>query len=342
MRRLEDKGVLLACGLTLLFYRPQVGAIDVAALLTAVTLCALGSYCGERFRLAAGILYPALCCLNGAFLPFLPALAYDGFSGRRRLLYGLWLAPVLLRLGTVPPALTVSVLVFTGAALLLGLRTQGLLRYRSQYQEAQDGARELSLHLERQNRELLDKQDYEVRLATLNERNRIAREIHDNVGHLLSRSLLQVGALQVVNRDETVRQGLDTVRDTLSGAMDSIRRSVHDLHDESVDLHMQLDYDSGEMDRGLKLAFLAIVREALSNVMRHSDATMASVTVREHPALYQLIIRDNGTRRPESDGRGIGLSNMADRVEAYRGTFRIDRDAGFKLFISIPKEGVRP
>ena len=204
MRRLADKGILLACGLTLLFYRPQVGAIDVAALLTAVTLCALGSYCGERFRLAAGILYPALCCLNGAFLPFLPALTYDGFSGRRRLLYGLWLAPVLLRLGTVPPALTVSVLVFTGAALLLGLRTQGLLRYRSQYQEAQDGARELSLHLERQNRELLDKQDYEVRLATLNERNRIAREIHDNVGHLLSRSLLQVGALQVVNRDETV------------------------------------------------------------------------------------------------------------------------------------------
>lgn len=195
-----------------------------------------------------------------------------------------------------------------------------------------------------------------MRLATLNERNRIAREIHDNVGHLLSRSLLQVGALQVVNRDETVRQGLDTVRDTLSGAMDSIRRSVHDLHDESVDLHMQLeamlrdftfcpvklDYDSGEMERGLKLAFLSIVREALSNVMRHSDATMASVTVREHPALYQLIIRDNGTRRPESDGRGIGLSNMADRVEAYRGTFRIDRDAGFKLFISIPKEGVRP
>lgn len=111
--------------MTLLFYRRQVGAIDVAALLTAVTLCALGSYCGERFRLAAGILYPALCCLNGAFLPFLPALTYDGFSGRRRLLYGLWLAPVLLRLGTVPPALTVSVLVFTGAALLLGLQHPG-------------------------------------------------------------------------------------------------------------------------------------------------------------------------------------------------------------------------
>lgn len=256
-------------------------------------------------------------------------LAYDGFTGGRRLLYGLWLAPVLVRLGTVPPALTLSVLVFTGAALLLGLRTQGLLRYRSRYQEAQDGARELSLHLERKNRELMDKQDYEVRLATLNERNRIAREIHDNVGHLLSRSLLQVGALQVVNRDETVRQGLDTVRQTLSGAMDSIRRSVHDLHDESVDLQMQLeamlrdftfcpvklDYDSGEMDRDLKLAFLAIVREALSNVMRHSNATMAAVTVRgasgavpaDHPGQrHQAARRRRAGDRAEQHGRSGG------------------------------------
>ena len=47
-------------------------------------------------------------------------------------------------------------------------------------------------------------QDYEIHLATLKERNRIAREIHDNVGHLLSRSLLQTGALQVMNHDKAL------------------------------------------------------------------------------------------------------------------------------------------
>lgn len=47
-------------------------------------------------------------------------------------------------------------------------------------------------------------QDYEIYLATLKERNRIAREIHDNVGHMLTRSILQLGALSVINKDETV------------------------------------------------------------------------------------------------------------------------------------------
>jgi signal transduction histidine kinase len=42
----------------------------------------------------------------------------------------------------------------------------------------------------------MEKQDYEIYLATLRERNRIAREIHDNVGHMLSRSILQIGALK--------------------------------------------------------------------------------------------------------------------------------------------------
>ena len=45
--------------------------------------------------------------------------------------------------------------------------------------------------LTQKNKDLLEKQDYEIHVATLKERNRIAREIHDNVGHMLSRSLLQ-------------------------------------------------------------------------------------------------------------------------------------------------------
>ena len=56
--------------------------------------------------------------------------------------------------------------------------------------------------MEQKNKELLEKQDYEIQVATLNERNRIAREIHDSVGHLLSRSILQLGALKAVHRQE--------------------------------------------------------------------------------------------------------------------------------------------
>ena len=87
---------------------------------------------------------------------------------------------------------------------------------------------ELKLVMEQRNRELLEKQDNEIYLATLRERNRIAREIHDNVGHMLSRSILQVGALATICKEETIRQQLAGINDTLNQAMNSIRESVHD------------------------------------------------------------------------------------------------------------------
>ena len=58
-------------------------------------------------------------------------------------------------------------------------------------------------------------QDYEIYLATLKERNRIAREIHDNVGHMLTRSILQLGALSVINKDETVGEAINDLSGTL-------------------------------------------------------------------------------------------------------------------------------
>ena len=200
----------------------------------------------------------------------------------------------------------------------------------------------------------MEKQDYEIRLATLNERNRIAREIHDSVGHMLSRSILQTGALLAINRDDRVNEHLLGLKDTLSQAMDSIRESVHDLHDDSVDLSVQitalikkfafcpvtLDYDmESDVVKEVKYCFLAVVKEALNNIMKHSNATKASITLREHPALYQLIIRDNGTTASQPrQSDGLGLHNMAERVEALGGHFRVTFQDGVTLFLSIPKE----
>ena len=210
---------------------------------------------------------------------------------------------------------------------------------------------------------MLEKQDSEWNLATLNERNRIAREIHDNVGHLLSSALLQSGALLATLRDDTVKVPLETLSGTLTQAMNSIRNSVHDLHDESVDLSAQLeallkDFRFCEMrfeyqvahdpDIKLKYALIAICREALANIMKHSDATQGSVVMREHPAFYQFVIRDNGSAKEDQvglgigkeiqAGRGIGLMNMADRVRSFNGHINIDTKDGFGIFIAIPKE----
>ena len=77
-------------------------------------------------------------------------------------------------------------------------------------------------------------------MATLKERNRIARDIHDNVGHLLSRSILQIGAAIIINKNEELNLNLNLIKDTLNEAMNSIRNSVHDLHDDSIDLQIEI------------------------------------------------------------------------------------------------------
>ena len=215
-----------------------------------------------------------------------------------------------------------------------------------------DDTYEKTVLLVERNRELLEKQEYEIRLATLNERSRIAREIHDHVGHLLSRSILQIGALMVTETDDKKKENLDHIRGTLSQAMDSIRTSVHGLHDESIDLKTQVqaiteeftfcqsrtDYRlQNEPDKAIAYCFIAVIKEALNNVARHSNATLVTITLVEHPALYQLIIQDNGTNQQLDSGEGLGLRSIEDRARALDGQFVMERKRGFRLFISVPK-----
>lgn len=259
------------------------------------------------------------------------------------------------------------------ALLALGLLALGVFfRMRGAAQEnlrqegarLRDEAREGQMRLAEKNRDLLARQDYEVSLATMGERNRIARDIHDSVGHLLSSALLQVGALLATCRDDGQRQALEAVRATLSQAMESIRASVHGLYDDSIDLSLELrrlaesftfcpvrldDDLATDPGRKAKLALLAIAGEALQNVARHSNATRVDLRLHEAPAFYQLVVKDNGTAPPEDgtdagvDG-GIGLASIAERVAELDGIFNAGggRGKGFRVFVTIPKRGSGP
>lgn len=215
-----------------------------------------------------------------------------------------------------------------------------------------DTDREQQLKLSEQNHILMKKQDYEIYTATLKERNRIAREIHDNVGHLLSRSILLTGALKTINKNPSLEVPLNHLDQSLNSAMNSIRSSVHDLHDESVNLSdsihdlvnsfdfcpIELKYDMGNnIPKDVKYAFISITKEALTNIIKHSNADKVSVLLREQPVLYQLKIKDNGTCISFSD-KGIGLSNMKERISLLHGNIQITPDDGFQIFITIPKE----
>jgi signal transduction histidine kinase len=324
----------------------------VVPLICVVIVSAFLSYVDDgRVRIGTAVLYFAACVFYPVLLFFLPVIVYDVLSTNYQA--GLLLAVIPAGIGfqTLPAESSIFIILFTGLSFLMKRRTVLLEKTRNEYIALRDTTKEFSLQLEGKNKELMEKQDYEINLATLNERNRIARDIHDSVGHTLSNAILQTGALLATCRDEAERERLKTLKDTLSAGMDSVRSSVHGLYEESIDLYTEikrlcdgfdfcpitLDYDmDSNPDKKVKYTMLSVIREALSNIIRHSDATQVRLTLREHPALYQLIVRDNGTKK-EMSGDGLGLKNIAQRVEAVGGLVNIGYDTGYMVFVSIPK-----
>jgi signal transduction histidine kinase len=172
-----------------------------------------------------------------------------------------------------------------------------------------------------------------------------------------------MGALMTIHKEEPLHGQLGAVKTNLDEAMNNIRESVHDLHDESIDLRQaisdlmdeikesfecSLDYDIGDnIDRKYKYAIIGIIREAVSNILKHSKNDSVDIIVREHPGMYQLVIHDyvkNGTRQEQIQvtkniGRadGIGIQNMQDRVRSLRGNISIDEANGYKIFVTFPK-----
>ena len=327
----------------------------IVAMLAAV---AVSSLCGYLDKWAYVTLlcaaYTLLCFFIFEFVIFLPLIAYDFISLEKRVLRFMWIIALPVCFVSAGWRMTAVVVFSAAAAVMLHFRTTSQMKTQTDFFALTDDAKERAELLEHKNRELMEKQDYEVRLATLAERNRIAREIHDNVGHLLTRSILQIDALRVTcSSDSTVTNELEMIKSTMTDAMDSIRSSVHDLHDESISLKTQLEkliegfkfcpvrlrYDADYLPTDFRVCFSAVSKEALSNIARHSNATEAAITVTEHPAFCQLVIWDNGTKQEKPIAvRGIGLENMAQRVNALGGIFRTDNENGFRIFISIPKE----
>lgn len=349
---LIDKLCLLGAGLILLLMGP-VSEASAAAFLTALTIGCLTSYFKRpllsSFSAAA---FMALSVPFPLFIPFVPLQIYETVYYRLKLpaLFGAAVCVRFISSASAGESLfAAGFIIITG---LLALRTANYDKLSSEFIRQRDDSRELNLLLREKNKSLREKQDYEIRLATLHERNRIAREIHDHVGHMLSRSILQTGALAALNKDKSIDENLSALQDTLNQAMENIRLSVHDLHEDAVDLqnaigtliqstpsiHIRLDYDMSPcLPREIKYSLIAIIKEAISNTARHSNADSMTIILREHPAFYQAYIIDNGTAAPPSLDSGLGLSNMQERIRAHNGTITFTFEHGFKIFISIPK-----
>ena len=384
--KLADKLVFLLISV-FVYLQVNTDASAVVYVFAAVFASALGSYIERpNFRTAILVAYVALCLPYPGFCFFLPLIALDGFALPWPWLVAATAVPLLTH------AATLGLPLLPGLALLILLagyvqrRTSALTGARRQAHTLRDAAQESALREARQREALLTNQDAEVRLATLRERNRIAREIHDHVGHQLASAILQLGALMAVCRDTAFRSPLEQLKTTLVDSMEQIRTSVHDLHDQSVDLEaevrrmtddfrfcpLKLDYDiCAQPPPAVRYALLAIIQEGLANIMRHSAASEARLTLREHPGFYQLILRDNGPggriTNADASGRtmnapasgsvpeaadgagpylprpgsaGMGLRNIEERVASFGGHAHFQKRHGFTVFVTIPRENM--
>lgn len=225
-----------------------------------------------------------------------------------------------------------------------------------------DDARQDSLNAKRLGEEIMKNADNEVYTARLKERNRIAREIHDNVGHMITRVIVQMQAIKIINKDEKVARQLDSVSETLDLAMTGIRKSVHELHDDSIDVSIavndiiktlpdRFDVDvntsiESPADNKTKSCILGIIKEAVTNISKYSRGDKVRIEVVENNTFWRILVRDNG-ENPERDymltgdymaSGGLGLKNIASRAASCggRASVRSGKD-GFEIMATLPK-----
>jgi two-component system sensor histidine kinase DesK len=187
-------------------------------------------------------------------------------------------------------------------------------------------------------------------LAKVAERERIARDLHDVLGHTLSLITLKAElARKLVDRDPgRAKQEMQDVETTSRAALADVREAIRGYRSdgifaelararaalETAGVAVECDTDrvalSPEQESVLSLA----LREAVTNVVRHADASRCNVSLKRSEALCTLEISDDGCGAAGPEGNG--LRGMRERLEALGGSLRLLTSNGTRLIIDLP------
>ncbi|MFF5246880.1 sensor histidine kinase [Streptosporangium sp. NPDC000095] len=199
-------------------------------------------------------------------------------------------------------------------------------------------------------------QEEVARLAASEERLRIARDLHDLLGHSLSLIVLKselAGRLaesgseravaEIRDIESVARQALVEVRDTvtgyrqrgLSGELDGARAAL-----EAAGTRLTIRLAGPSLPEELDELLGWAVREGVTNVIRHARATRCEIEVTMDETAATLKIADDG-RGTATDGQGSGLTGLTERVRAAGGTVSAGpRPSGFVLLVTVPHTGL--
>jgi two-component system sensor histidine kinase DesK len=193
-------------------------------------------------------------------------------------------------------------------------------------------------------------QDEVEHLAKVAERERIARDLHDLLGHTLSLITLKAElARKLVDRDpERAKQEMLDVEHTSRAALADVREAISGYRGEGLAAELvrarktletagiTVDSDVTELPLtpAQETVLALALREAVTNVVRHAQARQCSVRLQRENNLCTLEIADNGSGANAPEGNG--LRGMRERLEAIGGSLQRQSQAGTRLVIHLP------
>lgn len=233
------------------------------------------------------------------------------------------------------------------------LQLTAVLRDATDKQKAQRGLRDANRQLRELTRSMTEVREQE--------RSRFSRELHDDLGQQLTGLKLSLSWLgnRIKEGRATEVQNVDDMRHQLDTAIGSVRRIAAELRPRVLDdkdfaealtwqtqeftrhsgLEVTLQLEAGDLvrDNDASTALFRIVQEALTNVVRHAQATQVRISLTEWDGNVVLTIHDNGVAfdRNERDGAGVGLIGMRERCTSIGGNFEIESVEGVGTTISV-------
>ncbi len=251
---------------------------------------------------------------------------------------------------------------------VLAMHTTFALIGEATYQRARHIA-----ELEARNRALEADLDTQARLAVVDERNRIAREMHDIIAHGMSSVVVQAAAAQRVldNDPQAARTSLGAIENIGRESVNEMRRMlgilrnvdadgerepqpaitdfgelVQRANDAGVETTMEIVGQTRPAPPGVELTGYRVIQEALTNVVRHAGRPVAAeVAVTYAPTGIEVRVTDDGlgaAASTDSAGSGLGLVGMRERVEIYDGDLHAGPrpNGGYEVRAFLPTAAV--
>jgi signal transduction histidine kinase len=223
--------------------------------------------------------------------------------------------------------------------------------------------------LAERNRELEELREAQTRSAIVEERMRIAREVHDVVGHSLVAITLQAraGLRRLPRSPERTGQALREIETLASRALEETRMAVatirsgtdvtavhpqptladlpdlvESMRDSELDVHLVVDPAASELAAHLQSAAYRIVQESLSNAAKHARPARTDVRITHAGEVLTVEVTDDSANAAPAAGDGSGLRGMRERAEQLGGTLEAGPapDRGWRVRARLPVEHV--